>query len=732
MKYDLSVLTVLTINHLCKLDISLHLSNDSAGSSSDEDRAQNMKKTMATTMSFVALLVTVTIVSVQGAIVVTPNPARVDETAGNITLTVNNTMLPSAGLWGFTYETADDTADGSDYTAIPSMSAQVQSNQDTFNITISISDDMDLDPGETFLVKLTNFIRGEPDMNVTVTIIDDERPRVELKQPADITIGENDSNNITLTLERNDTTTHSFTLQLHIMAGTASVGTDFTHFGLWLNVTFAENVTSVTTTLASVINDLLEEPTEEFTIFITGAEISNNITVVVTINDNDAPDSFHCGRGKSQPCLNNGTCINDGCLSNTGFCNCTSGFEGVNCGIDASLNASTCSTPCVNGTCVNGTCICDPGFAGDICDKSAYFHQCSPTNFSVCITPFSIDTFCGDIYVENFRNVSACNLTLAPTVADPSDGIVDWCKGYAAVIPYNGTCGELGPSISGNVTSYVLDLYVQYTRDIRQCTDERVIFTCEFNNNSLEVSHKFDVDSQSGSNDAGSSRRRTGQLVPADMDATARNGSPLPSILTLGTDVKITLSVQNVPGYVGIIIHSISVHNYRPGLDKRSLPLYDHGCAPQLYRGILIRPPYFSPAGQKQTICFIFRLFVFEHDRGLSNPVLVLKVRFKVFRYAASAVMPVCGGRRKRQAEDGDLTLSRTFKVTIEENGVQTVVKGEISTSGSKTWMVPAVIGIGCVAIAVAVIAIFFGVIITRRRRRSNVKEADDKSYYTH
>ncbi|XP_046583916.1 uncharacterized protein LOC124291055 [Haliotis rubra] len=124
--------------------------------------------------------------------------------------------------------------------------------------------------------------------------------------------------------------------------------------------------------------------------------------------------------------------------------------------------------------------------------------------------------------------------------------------------------------------------------------------------------------------------------------------------------------------------------------------------------------------------------FVFEHDMESVNPVLVLKVRFRVFSNAASTVMPVCSGRRKRQAEEGDLTLSRTFKVTIEENGVQTVVKGEISTGGSRTWMVQAVVGIGCVAIAVTVIAIFLGVIITRRRRRSNMKQTDDKSYYTH
>ncbi|XP_046570069.1 uncharacterized protein LOC124278399 [Haliotis rubra] len=631
-----------------------------------------MKKQMAASASFLVLLVSVPVVWCWlGIITVTPDPAVVDETAGSIVLTVTKTVLPVIDTWDFTYSTADDTASGSDYTPVFETLRQVPFDQKTTTITIAILDDTDLDPGETFLVQLTGFILGEPDMNVTVTIIDDERPPVQLKQPADIAIKENASNNVTLTLERNDTSTHSFTLQLHIIAGTADAGTDFAHFGLWLNITFAENVMSVTTTLASVISDLLAEPKEVFTIFITGAEITNNITVAVTISDSDAPDSFHCGRGKSQPCLNNGTCNNDGCLPYTGFCNCTSGFEGVNCGIETSTKTTKCSPACVNGTCVDGTCICDPGFAGDICDKPAYFHQCNPANFSVCITPLSVNTFGGDIYVHNFKKVSACSLILAPPVADPSDGIVDWCKGYAAVIPYNGTCGELGPSFSGNVTSYVLQLFVQYTRDVRQCTDEKVTFTCEFNNNSLEVNYNIGVEGQSASNDVTSFQGGTSKLVPANMDATAKDGNPLPSILALGTDVKITLSVQNVPGQDGIIIHSITVQNNRAGLDKRSLSLYNYGCAPQVYKAILIEPPYFSPAGQKHTICFILRLFVFEHDMSLSNPVLVLKVRFRVFSNAASTVMPVCSGRRKRQAEEGDLTLSRTFKVTIEENGVQ-------------------------------------------------------------
>ncbi|XP_071101823.1 uncharacterized protein [Haliotis cracherodii] len=412
-----------------------------------------MEKSSSANPLFSVYLLVLALSGTRGSITVSPSsPVKVDESAGILTLTVTNNNLPGTGYWGFKV----------------------------------------LDPFETFLLRITDSFLGESDVNVTICIIDNELAPVELKQPGNITVKEGQSNNnITLKLERADASTRNFTVQIQIQAGTAVPGQDIAHEGIEKWFEFAENETSKTIPLASLINDLIEEPSEVFTVVITGPYLKDNITVYVTIKDDDTPDPFHCGRGKSQPCLNNGTCIDDGCRPTYGYCDCTSGFSGVNCGIDDTL--SPCNQACVNGTCVNGACICDPGFAGELCDKNAYYHQCNPTNFSVCITPFSLDTFSGVVYVKNFQNVSECNLTLAPSPADPSDGIVDWCKGYAAAIPYNGTCGELGPTVDGNYTSYELSLLVQYTSGIKSCTDEKVTFTCRYDNNSLHIVNTYDT-----------------------------------------------------------------------------------------------------------------------------------------------------------------------------------------------------------------------------------------------
>ncbi|XP_071101333.1 uncharacterized protein [Haliotis cracherodii] len=677
---------------------------------------------------------------VSGGITVSPSsPVKVDESAGTVTVTVTNDMLPMAGFWGFTSLTSDETATaGSDYTSLARTLSQVPFSQPSVDLTVNITDDNDLDPGETFLLMLKDFFSGESDINVTICINDNELAPVELKQPGNFTVKEGQSNNnITLKLERADASTRTFTVQVNIHTGTAVPDLDITHLFSDHLIHFAENEMSKTIPLASLINDQVEEPSKVFTVVIKGQDLKDDVAVHVTIKDDDSvisiittspPDPFHCGRGKSQPCLNNGNCTDEGCHPSTGYCNCTSGFTGVNCGINPNT-LSPCNQACVNGTCVNGACICDPGFAGELCDKNAYYHQCNPTNFSVCITPFSLDTFSGVVYVKNFQNVSECNLTLAPSPADPSDGIVDWCKGYAAAIPYNGTCGELGPTVDGNYTLYELSLLVQYTSGIKSCTDEKVTFTCRYDNNSLHIVNTYDANSFHD----GSVVRETANYVPAILTSTAADGSSLTPPLALGTTAKICISVKEIPGLDGIVIHKITVHNNRPIPDKRSITLYDQGCIPDTAAGILTVSPFFTPTGEKHTICLEIRIFVFEHDIYLAHPVLAVKVYFKVVRHDAlsGAVLPTCGSRKKRQTDDDESSLSTTYTITITDGGENAVRTSLDRSTDNKSVMVPIVVGLGSLAIAVAVVAIAVWFIITKRRRRSKLTEKDDLPYST-
>lgn len=69
---------------------------------------------------------------------------------------------------------------------------------------------------------------------------------------------------------------------------------------------------------------------------------------------------------QSNPCKNNGTCID---LIGSFNCNCTAGFNGTQC----ENNIDDCpSHGCNNGTCVDGinnfTCLCNPGFNGTSCE----------------------------------------------------------------------------------------------------------------------------------------------------------------------------------------------------------------------------------------------------------------------------------------------------------------------------------------------------------------------------
>ncbi|XP_053382289.1 delta-like protein D isoform X3 [Mercenaria mercenaria] len=80
----------------------------------------------------------------------------------------------------------------------------------------------------------------------------------------------------------------------------------------------------------------------------------------------------------SSPCLNNGTCVDNG--NGTFTCICESGYTDTNCSV---LASGICdSSPCLNnGTCVdngNGTftCICESGYTGTNCSEAV--EPCPP------------------------------------------------------------------------------------------------------------------------------------------------------------------------------------------------------------------------------------------------------------------------------------------------------------------------------------------------------------------
>ena len=133
------------------------------------------------------------------------------------------------------------------------------------------------------------------------------------------------------------------------------------------------------------------------------------------------------------PCLNGGTCT-DGVASYS--CSCLAGFTGTNC----ETNVDDCaSNPCAHGTCTDGinmyTCTCTTGFAGANCDSCATdyygyptctFCQASTTcnNHGTCSTSGSCSCSTGfggascNACATNYYNYPTCTFCLKATTCN--------------------------------------------------------------------------------------------------------------------------------------------------------------------------------------------------------------------------------------------------------------------------------------------------------------------------
>ncbi|XP_071101330.1 uncharacterized protein [Haliotis cracherodii] len=639
---------------------------------------------------------------------ITVSPVTVDEEAGTATVTVHNDLAQPAGAWGFTWETADGTAiAGSDFIAVLARNEIVIWPTDTIDLSISIVDDNDFDPGETFTVALTAFFGAEPNRNVVVTITDNERIPLNLTQPSAITKREG-TGNVSLTLTLDSAAPYDFNATVGTMDGTATAPDDYATV-TDKHVSFSAGDTTVTLTDLIYINDdALAEPSETFDIIIYSVDLAGNYTAVVTIEDDDTPVNSHCKR-QGQTCLNGGTCDDT-----SGMCACPADRTGPNCAhLIADLQTSCDNSTCVHGICLTGSpaaCVCNPGYAGAMCDNKAYYHQCNPNNISVCITPFSHDTFVGKIYVQGMKDTVGCNLTLAPNTTDPSDGIADWCQGYAGIFEYNGTCGELGPIPEGDLKKYELKLDVRYSPGIRKSTDEEVTFKCTFNDAEVVVDSPAQA-INTGSSGGGTKNGGSDTLTPAAQTVVTANGDAILGPVTAGDPLQTCVTVQGLDNFNGIVIKNITINNNRTAPDYREMLVYDTRCDVS-GAGLVTTLPAYKPPTEKHTLCFMLESFTFEHDDGLTNPALGIVSVVQVFGLAADANQPSCVRRRKRNAEGTNATpsgISQEEELTsvvylVRSKTLQSTSSQE--TTCAKEWLLPAMIGLGIVTITMAVVII--------------------------
>lgn len=234
---------------------------------------------------------TVTIVDNDSAIQFAAATATVNETAGTLTLNVTRTAGAGASLDAATvaYATANGTAiAGSDYTATSGTLTWGAGDIAAKTITVPITNDTLVEPGETFAVTLGNPVG---------TILGIARTAIAA-------ITDNDSNLqfgatvysvtetgpvATLSVTRTGTLTAPASVQYATADGTATAGSDYTASSGTLNWVAGNGAAKIFT--VPITNDTLVEGAEIFTASLSnpaGATLGATTTAGVTINDNDS------------------------------------------------------------------------------------------------------------------------------------------------------------------------------------------------------------------------------------------------------------------------------------------------------------------------------------------------------------------------------------------------------------------------------------------------------------
>ncbi len=234
----------------------------------------------------------------------TPTGSAV-ENAG--TITVNMTISPatsSAGTISITIGGSSSATYGTDYTTTPAAAASVitinvPSGATAASFTISINDDAITEPNETIDLAITGsnggiFI-GSAVSHVFTIIDNDTVPTIDFST-LNITVLES-AGLQTFYLSILPTTHGSGFATITISgASTATYGSDYTTnpapVGATITVGWGPNVPTFSFT-ATVINDLIPEPTENVIFTITGVSagfaIGSNNTATLVIGDNDSP-----------------------------------------------------------------------------------------------------------------------------------------------------------------------------------------------------------------------------------------------------------------------------------------------------------------------------------------------------------------------------------------------------------------------------------------------------------
>ena len=226
-------------------------------------------------------IATITVTRTGGSL----GPATVNVLTSTISGTATGGAAPGPGIDYITKSTTLTFAAG-----VTSQTFTVQTLADTL-----------LEGPETVLLVLPVPLPGSQvtlgaQSTATLTIVDDEQARFQFTVPA-VTVSEA-AGTVTLTVQRVGPTSGNHSVSYVLSGVTATAGADFGATGGTL--LFPPGVTSRTITVP-IVNDVLNEAAETFTVTLTGPSLGSGVgvpaQVTVTITDNDPAGTVQFAAG---------------------------------------------------------------------------------------------------------------------------------------------------------------------------------------------------------------------------------------------------------------------------------------------------------------------------------------------------------------------------------------------------------------------------------------------------
>ena len=231
-----------------------------------------------------------------GAIQFTDAVASVGEATSTITLNVGRAG-GATGAVSVSYASAGGTAtSGTDFTAATGTLNWADGDTALKTITVTITNDTDLESNETFSVTLSaptgSAVLGQKSTQ-TVTIVDNDGPGTVALSTNNLSVLES-TGNVVLNVSRTVGSKGAISVSYTTNAGTATAGSDYTTTNgtlSWADADVADKTITV-----PVLDDTAAEGNEAFTVTLSaptgGAVIGSNGTATITIRANDTPGTL--------------------------------------------------------------------------------------------------------------------------------------------------------------------------------------------------------------------------------------------------------------------------------------------------------------------------------------------------------------------------------------------------------------------------------------------------------